>query len=595
MLHNKRANCRKALDWIYASATENPLLWFLVLLALQTLPYLWARELWYSDEIRYANVFEHVYHKGKWLVLYLNGQYYPDKPPVYFWLLSLIRLLIGTERPPLFFLGAAVSGGLYLWATWSLSRATLGKLYKQNGLHVAAGFVLLSTFYFVGLCHYSRMDLLFGALIIASQVCLFRAWLTKCDAFRWCMYGFGLAALATLTKGPLGLAFPLLSSLVFLAWRGRLKRFWSKDVLYGMLVCVGILLLWLAAVLLIEDPSYLWNILYDQIYKRATNTWHHEQPFYHYLLTFPAAFVPWTLLLVVFPWSEMRTRAWWRNIADRRKLAPAGETYLWVCFLSGFLLLSAISIKIVVYLLPLFAPLAVLTGLGLLRLKPEQSDRLFFWTGRFWLLLGVALIVASLVLWGKVSALGLSGCGWLAGLIGWMFLRGIDRRRVRQGLALAVAGVTIWLIPAGFWLAPSLDATLSPKAQADVLRAYLQEGYAPVVYKVYSGTYSYYAGQNLPETDDPQAVLQVLNDNPKAILAIRDKHWNQWQDKPEGLEIVDRQQVADKTYLLLVKGGVLDQTDSAPVEATAVSLESGPAAGTADANATDGGDSSAKE
>ncbi len=567
MLHNTRANCRKALDWLYASATENPLIWLLVLLALQTLPYLWTRELWYSDEIRYANVFEHVYHKGKWLVLYLNGQYYPDKPPVYFWLLALIRLFIGTERPPLFFFGAAVSGGLYLWATWALSRATLGKQLKQNALHVAAGFVLLSTFYFVGLCHYSRMDLLFGALIIASEVCLFRAWLKKNNVIRWCVSGFGLAALATLTKGPLGLAFPLLSSLVFLAWRGRLKRFWSKDVLYGLLVCVGILLLWLAAVLLIEDPSYLWNILHDQIYKRATNTWHHEQPFYHYLLTFPAAFVPWTLLLVVFPWKQMRTKAWWRNIAARRTLAPAGETYLWICFLSGFVLLSAVSIKIVVYLLPLFAPLAVLTGLGLLRLKPEQSDRLFLWTGRFWLLLGVVLVVASLVLWGKVSALGLSGCGWLAGLLGWLFLRWIDRRRVRQGLALAVAGVTIWLIPAGFWLAPSLDATLSPQAQAGVLRAYIQKGYAPVVYKVYSGTYSYYAGQNLPETDDPQKVLRVLEDNPKAILAIRDKHWKQWQDKPQGLQTVNSQRIADKTYLLLVKGGVLDSADIAQAEA----------------------------
>src|SRR6218665_125372 len=76
----QRTVCERILDIL----AFQPLIPLTILLALQTVFMLDARALWYSDEVRYANVFEHVVNAGKWIVLHLNGVPYPDKPPVYF-------------------------------------------------------------------------------------------------------------------------------------------------------------------------------------------------------------------------------------------------------------------------------------------------------------------------------------------------------------------------------------------------------------------------------------------------------------------------------------------------------------------------------
>ena len=201
-----------------------------LLTALQTAATFGSRALWFSDEVRYADAYAGLL-RGKWLVLNLNGVAYPDKPPLYFWLLRALDAVTGMADPAVFFLGAAVSGLLVLWAVLAWAKAL--RLPSDAGL--MAGLALLATMFFAGLLHYSRMDLLFAALITASQAAF-------CVAFRpgdetrrgrFAALALLLAALATLTKGPLGLLFPLLTTLLFLAWRGRAREFFRKEMLPG--------------------------------------------------------------------------------------------------------------------------------------------------------------------------------------------------------------------------------------------------------------------------------------------------------------------------------------------------------------------------
>jgi len=192
-----------------------------LLTAVQTAGTLSSRALWFSDEVRYADAYAGLL-RGKWLVLSLNGVAYPDKPPLYFWLLRALDAVTGIADPAVFFLGAAVSGLLMLYAT--LAWAKVLRLPGDAGL--LAGLALLSTLFFAGLLHYSRMDLLFAALITASQAAFCLAFRPGDEARRGrnAALALFLAALATLTKGPLGLLFPVLTTLLFLAWRGQLRQ-----------------------------------------------------------------------------------------------------------------------------------------------------------------------------------------------------------------------------------------------------------------------------------------------------------------------------------------------------------------------------------
>ena len=525
-----------------------------VVLLLQTVLLLHARELWYSDEIRYANAFENLFHRGHWLVLYLNGEAYPDKPPVYFWLLALLRLLMGHEQPALFFAGAALSGFLFVLATYVLARTVAGADRRTS---LASGLVLLSGFYFVGLCHYSRMDLLFGALIGFSHVCLYRAWSVE-RAPGWCLGGFALAALAVLTKGPLGVAFPLLAGAAWLVWTGRIRRLWRRDAAMGASLCVAILLLWVAGAGMVEGGDYLRNIFGDQIYKRATATWHHAQPFYHYALTLPLVWLPWSLLLAVLPVRQLIRRDFWAGIWASRRNARSGGAYLWAAAISGFVLLSSVSIKIVVYLLPLFAPLAILSARSLLGLGQEQSRRVYGLMAWLFLLLAGAQAAAALVLptgllpepW-TLPVWGLIPCAVIMGLTGCALRRWTDRTSPTAGLMVALLGLTLWLQPLGLLVAPSLDRIMSPAAQGRRMGEYADKGYLPMAYRIYPGTYTYYAGRNILETKDLEAVRRELAERRgKVVVGMRRSDWDQWLNRPDNLAVVHEQWIVDRPFVL---------------------------------------------
>lgn len=489
----------KTLEALYRVAAWQPLVVLALILAAQTVLLFESRQLWFSDEVRYANVFQQMVHGGNWLLLKLNGMPYPDKPPVYFWLLEGVRLIVKHMRPSLFFMGAAVSSLAFLASTLYLARRVAR---ADKTLRLAAGAMLLTCFYYIGLSHYSRMDLLFAALIVASQVCLYEA-LVRDARTLYAPMGFLLMAVAALTKGPLGLALPLLPAFLFALWAGRLRRFWRRDMAVGLGVMLLLLLGWVTGVSLVDDPTawphgggYLQNIFQQQMVKRATDTWHHGQPFWHYAATLPAAFLPWSLLLICLPLGRLFKPAFWRGlVAGRKNPERHGQTFLWFCFVGGFALLSAISIKIVVYLLPLFAPLAVLSAQALAGLTPARERR-------FWLAVAILLGLLALAMpfvnfvhpWPiEIKGLYVNAALMLVLALGLWALSNAERWR--GALMYLVLALTLWLQPAGLLTAPSLDPAMSPKAQGEVMGEYIAQGYAADAHKVYNGIYAYYASR----------------------------------------------------------------------------------------------------
>ncbi|MBN2140151.1 MAG: glycosyltransferase family 39 protein [Desulfovibrionaceae bacterium] len=527
-----------------------------IITVLQTVFVLNTRSLWFSDEVRYANAYEHLARAGKWLVLYLNGAPYPDKPPVYFWFLALLDAATPADPPGLFFLGAALSGLLFVLATCVLARA-LG-LDRQTGL--GAGLVLLSALFFAGIMHYSRMDLFFAALIVLSQACLFKA-CTRAQPNRWALCGMALAAAATLTKGPLGLAFPLLSWALFAAWKGELRRLLSARTLKALALFAAIVAAWLAGAMTVEGWDFVRNILHKQILVRAANTFHHKEPWTYYFLALPLAWLPWTLFGLAAPLKKTLPNLR-RALAGRKDDDPGLDAgaWLWISALSGFGLLCCLSGKVLIYILPLFAPLAVLTAQGLLGLDQGRSRRFFLAVAAFYLLLAAAGPFAEFLSPAPLRGVGLSTLILAAGAALIYYLR---NRPARTGL-LAMALVTgLWIQPAALLIAPSLDPVLSPRQQAEVMKGYAQQGYTPLAFHIYRGIYTYYLGQNINEIDELEKLKETLEKHPRVVLVIRQKDWVPWLDGPGRLKVVHRQTISGQIYLLAVR----DQSgrvDSAP-------------------------------
>ena len=576
-------------DKIWRIVERFPWLVLAALTALHTAFTLRTRSLWFSDEVRYADAYENLVKGGKWVVLSLNGQPYPDKPPVYFWFLRLLDGLPHVDMPAVFPLGAAVSGFLYLLASCFLARM----LGYSRRVGLAAGLVLMTTPFFLGLLHYSRMDLLFSAFIVGASGCFFRA--AHRDAPKdapWLIAGFLLAGLAMLTKGPIGILFPGITAILFVCWKGEPSRMLRKPVFAGLALFTAMTLAWMVAAYFTEGWAFIENITYKQVYERATHTFHHLEPWYWYFIAFPLALLPWTLFPVALSWRRFATAGFWCDAwTARRGESGDGAAWCWMSFLSGFALLSCLSGKVLIYILPLFAPLAILIADALIaQARDGRTGAKRFWaaTGGLFVLLGIGTMVVKFVLPHTESLRG----NWLAGavmLAGGALLLWLRRRSSLTLLPLCAVLLLIWLVPVGQIVAPSLDETMSPRRTAEELAKAADEGYFPIAHKIYSGIFTYYAGRDILETSHYDELDAVLSEHPKAALIIDARRLREWPDRPDNLRRVSEQWISDRTYYLLLTSDA--GTGGAPGDQSGgVSGESSPLHATPEATAPEAGE-----
>jgi 4-amino-4-deoxy-L-arabinose transferase-like glycosyltransferase len=543
--------------------TRYPLLVLALLVAAQTAFTLDARSLFYSDEVRHADVLRGVAEDGHWLRLTLNGEPYPDKPPLYFWMLAGLRAATPLEGEPLVFAGAALSVYGLAAATWALGRVALPR--QEDAL--TAGLLLLGCLTVVALAHYARMDQMFAALITAAHACLLAGWRSARRFSGWVVAGGATAGLAALVKGPFAIGFVALASAGYLLYAGRARRLLRADVLLGVLLAAGIIGGWLAAAWRAAGSDYAEAIVFQQTFQRLTDSFRHAEPWWFYLPVLPALLLPWTPVLLVLPWRRVPGGGWRRSLRRGGPAARQTSAYLWMAAILGFVMLSTVSIKTPVYALPLLPPLLVLTAARLGNLSGRQRD--VFWCA-------AAVVVASLA--GAALAadrlvplpVDVRGEWLLAGVLAaggvtlWVLAR---RRPLVPALAAAVAAVAAGNVLAGV-VGPSLEGGLSPRAQAERLAAFAEAGYAPLAYETYPGIYSYYAGRRIPDTwrrshDDPSArprklrryVREFLSAHDRAVIAMAEHDWREdWQalDLPGRLTVVHRQWLEDEWYLLVV-------------------------------------------
>ncbi len=540
-----------------AWAVARPWLTLLLLLTAQTVPALfWSRELWFADEVRHGNVLQNLLESGNGAVLHLNGRIYPDKPPLYFWMLALLAKLFQSDRPFVFFTGLALSAGLLLGATWLLARRVAG---ADKKLALGSVLVLLTTLYFAGACHYTRMDLMFSAWIVLSQVCLFQAW-TRPAPGGWAVAGFALAGVAALTKGPFGFLFPFLASLFFLVWhkgwKHGLRRLVRADVLLGLGLALLIPAAWLLAAYwhdAKEARELFRQIIADQS-QRVMKSFMRPLPFYYYALLLPVVWLPWSLLLVGVRCKRLFESSFWAGLRANRGRSDHGTVFLWSMILSAFLALSCVSIKIDIYLLPLFAPLAVLTARKLFQLPPTALRRVWMAMAVFFLLLALAVVGASLRFTLPDGLRGVMPVAVLLALLGLVLLC-LRRRSATSLFASLLVGVTLFANLAALVVMPSLDPVMSPKMLDERLADFARQGYFPAAYRMVHGLHSYYARCDIYEAFHYGDMTKELLKHPKAALIIQRRDWEKWTDQPAGFRIVSEQRLASYHLLLLIRDG----------------------------------------
>jgi 4-amino-4-deoxy-L-arabinose transferase-like glycosyltransferase len=521
-----------------------PILVGVVLILVQTLPVLDARWLWFSDEVRYAEVYSNLVRDGHWVVLNLNGEAYPDKPPVYFLLLALLDLIPGVGMPDVMWLGSAVSAIFLLLAMRALATAVgIGRSGFAAGL-----LVQLSLFGMVFLMHYVRMDLLFVAFMIGGQAYLHRYYYNG-EAAKFAYLGFALAGLAVLVKGPLGLLLPLVAVWGAAIWAGRGATILRGTTVLGLLLAVAVMASWALGIILVEGWAFFRDqIIGQQVVARATDTFHHSEPFIYYFVVLPVLLMPWTGFALALPWR--RFFQWpaviWKG---RRNLGPVG--ILAIGAFTHFMTLSLLDGKVGVYVLPILVQVSLLIGA---LLAAGFVPRAWVGVALMMALFGAGLVAFSFTQEAADYQLGALLCGGLlvvlAGLLIWLRKAGqaalLMQSAVMVGWSLLLAGV----------LLPGLNESASTRITAEHLGRLADNGYTPVAYRTYPGIFSYYAERDVVQVDSAAALEAVLASSDSVVIAGRKRHLDELD--LTGFELLDSRVIngAGGRYEVVSRSGV---------------------------------------
>lgn len=256
------------------------------------LPGLLNRGLWSPDETRYIVVAKDMADSGDWIILRRNGEIYTQKPPVFFWVISLLSMLLGGFSEFSARLPSAAAGAAGVLLTYQLGKRLFG---EEAAL--ASSLILATSIAYLGSSQWVILDPLLTSFVLAAIYLLYLGIENERKRTAAYIAAFVFMALASLTKGPVGFILPLLVMTAYAAWTKKARTLLSRGSLYGLIIFLIIIASWLIPACIRGGEAYTRELLGKQIFGRYFEAFDHKEPFYFYLYAFPLGFLPWVIFL----------------------------------------------------------------------------------------------------------------------------------------------------------------------------------------------------------------------------------------------------------------------------------------------------------
>ncbi len=430
---------KRALAWLSASGTRAALSLFLLSGFLEFFR-LGARGLFEPDEGRYAEIPREMIALGDWITPHLNHVPYFEKPPLVYWMTAGLYRILG-EIPLAARFPSALFTVLAVIATGFFGRRLVGARAAWLG-----GAILATAVLPLAIGRIAILDAVLASLVTAS-IFAFHAALGAAEASPrrrdgWLLAGYVSVALATLVKGPVGVALPGLVIGLHLLLTGRLREIRHLRLISGAALTLAITAPWFLAVSG-RHPGFLEYFFVHETVMRYTSTVHKRSgSIVYYVPVLLAGMAPWSLLL-----PRALTGAW----RDRRGSEGRETFFLLIWAAAVFLFFSFAGSKLPGYLLPAFPPLALLLGRTFVprsETSPPEAFERPWWMALSLGLLGAAglggLVVPAHVL-AAVSPAILGDARAIGA--GMLAIAGLGLVALRRGRpALAAAALAAWVV-----------------------------------------------------------------------------------------------------------------------------------------------------
>ncbi|MEZ0470786.1 phospholipid carrier-dependent glycosyltransferase [Luteimonas salinilitoris] len=322
----------------------------LLLFALLYVLPLGMRPLHSPDEVRYGAISHEMIESGDWVSPRFNGVRYFEKPVLGYWLYSASLAVFG-ENAFALRLPAALATALTALIVFAFAHR-----FASPSIAGLATAIYLTTFSVAGAGTYASLDAFFALFLtgtLASYYCALREPHSRRRYGYLALCGAACAA-AFLVKGFLAFAIAVIVAATFLVARRRWCTLFGSPWV-PLAVAVVLVLPWAVMIHLRESDFWRYFFWVEHIQRFMGEDAQHAQPFWFYFAWLPLGAWPWLLLL---PAALSGLRLPGRH--DRDFL-----WYLATWAIAPLVFLSLSRGKLPPYLLPCFAPLAILLATGL--------------------------------------------------------------------------------------------------------------------------------------------------------------------------------------------------------------------------------------
>lgn len=311
------------------------------------------------DETRYVSMARDMFNTKDFMTLYLNGEYFFEKPPLYFWGECLSFAIFGkinefTARFPVCLYGAMSVFLVYF----------TGRKIVSERFGFISAIILATTLEFVILVKFAILDIVVTACIGFSVMFGILGQFVKeknKKYFWWLFYIF--SALAVMAKGIPGFVVPFaVMFFVTVANKTFKKIFKPQYIFVGFLLFLLIVLPWHIIMLKTHDPLFFNEYIIKHHLNRffSSSEIHREQPFYFYILTVLWGFMPWVLSTLAVGISKIKS-------VKKFSVATLTEPQKFMLFnvialVVTMLFFSSSSTKLITYILPVYFFTAFLGG-----------------------------------------------------------------------------------------------------------------------------------------------------------------------------------------------------------------------------------------
>lgn len=303
------------------------------------------------DEPVYAETPKEMITYNDFISPRIYGEYWYDKPPMYYWLVAAAFKTFGVNE----FAARFPSALLAVLCVMMIYRTGTKLFGSQAGM--AAALVLATSIEYFYVAKGAVTDITLTIFLSAALLAFIER---KYYLFYVC------AALATLTKGPVGLLFP--GAIVFFylmaTWNWREIR--NMKIPAGIIIYSLIALPWYIVMYQLHGAVFLDTFIGFHNITRFTTAEHSKTAVWYF-------FIP-VLLLGFFPWTAMLVQSIRASLREGIKRQPALLFFnVWAAFIFAFFTLS--NTKLVTYILPMYPPLALIVGWYIGKVLPKDNQK----------------------------------------------------------------------------------------------------------------------------------------------------------------------------------------------------------------------------